>query len=231
MYLHRLLILGLFILSSPVDSWAEKNYRVVVFGDSITSGYQLQQQEAFPARLEQKLHAAGYDHLDVINMGKENASTSSAVMETDGVAEKLPDVIIVQLGFNDAKRGVVSSAINYNLNLIISALKNTGAYIILVGVPAPESSEERYRYEIGEIFSRIAIAHKITLYPSALEGIDNDPRLTMADGKHPNTAGVEVMVNGILPLVDTGLRWRYEVYEQELQQSRKEQGIVPLPPP
>jgi len=224
-------ILFLFLFLSPEDSWAEKNYRVVVFGDSIISGFQFQPQESFPAKLEQRLRASGYDHLEVINLSKDNLSSANAIAQTDLVAQKLPDVIILQLGFNDTARGVLASAIHYNLNTIIYELKKTGAYLILVGSPASNSREEGYDREVETNFYNLATSNNIPLYPSALEGIINNPELTMADGKHPNAAGVEIMVNGLLPFVDTGLRWRYEVYKQEIDQMKKEQGITALPPP
>ncbi|MDX2072868.1 MAG: GDSL-type esterase/lipase family protein [Alphaproteobacteria bacterium] len=231
MRIYPAAILFVFLCLSPAESWAEKNYRVVVFGDSITSGYQLQANDAFPSKLERRLRASGYDRLEVINMSKENATTASATEETGLVAQKLPDVIIVQLGYNDTKRGVIASAIASNLNTIISDLVNTKAYIILVGIPAPEGIHEHYSYEVASYFYSIARSFAIPLYPSAIAGIEGNAALTMADGKHPNTAGVDVMVEGLLPLVDSGLRWRYEVYEQELQQAKKNQNALVMPPP
>lgn len=125
-------ILFLFLFLSPEDSWAEKNYRVVVFGDSIISGFQLQPQESFPAKLEQRLRASGYDHLEVINLSKDNLSSANAIAQTDLVAQKLPDVIILQLGFNDTARGVLASAIHYNLNTIIYELKKPAPILSLL---------------------------------------------------------------------------------------------------
>ena len=231
MHIYLSIILSLFFMLSPQESWAEKKYRIIVFGDGIISGYQLQSQEAFPAKLEQRLRAAGYDHLEVISLGNDNLSSANAIAETERVVEKLPDVIIIQLGYNDTVRGVLPSAINYSLNTIISDLKKTRAYIILVGTPAANNSDENYAHNIETNFYTLASTHNVPLYPSALEGIINNTELTMADGKHPNAAGVEVMVNGLLPFVDTGLRWRYEIYQQDLEQMKKEQGITDLPPP
>ena len=126
-------ILFVFLLISPENSWAEKNYRIVVFGDSLVAGYQLQKDDAFSAKLGQRVRAAGYEQIEIIDATKETTSSASATMETDFIKQKLPDVIIIVLGFNDAKRGVLTSAVGYNLNAIITDLKRTNAYIILAG--------------------------------------------------------------------------------------------------
>lgn len=215
-----LFTLLVFLLGSPENSWAGKIYRVVLFSDSITSGYQLQAQESFAAKLESKLHASGYEQLEVINIGKENMTTASATEDIELVRQKLPDVVIVQLGFVDAKRGVLASAIALNLNNIVYALKETGAYVILVGSPVPDGMGEDYKYAVTNGYVTVANTLGVPLYPSAVEGVAGNPDLTLADGIHPNTAGVEIMVNGIFPLVDTGLRWRYDVYMQELEQAK-----------
>lgn len=224
------LILFVFLLLSPEHSWADKTYRIVVFGDSITGGYQLQPQDAFPARLERKIKSIGYDHVQVINLSDIHATTASATEQTDKVLQQLPDVIIVQLGYNDAKRGVVASATFSNLYTILSALKPSGAYIILAGIPAPEGVAEVYKEDIANNFVRAAAGTQVPLIPNILEGIANNPSMTLADGRHPNTVGVEAMVENIFPTVDVGMRWRYDVYVQQLQDSQRTQApSLPIP--
>lgn len=226
------IILFVFLFVSPADSWADKSYKVVVFGDSITGGYQLQPQDAFPARLERKLKLSGYDRIEVINMSKNDATTASASGETEKVVQALPDVIIVQLGYNDAKRGVLSTATAYNLGVIITQLKPTGAYIILAGIPAPEGVAESYHDEIVNNFYKVATEQKVPLVQNILDGIANNPTVTLADGRHPNTVGVEMMVESLFPAVDTGLRWRYEIFTQQLEEANKTQapGLPPVQP-
>lgn len=226
-------ILFTLILATPEISWAAKVYRVVVFGDSITSGYQLQPQDAFPARLEQRIRAAGYEDASVVSLGRIDLTSAAATAETDAVLQALPDVVVVQLGFNDTKRGVIASAIANNINIILSALKKSGAYIVLVGMPAPDGSAEAYKSEVMGNYYSLSSRYGAALYPSAIEGIAHNPSLTLADGLHPNTAGVEYMVEGIYPLVDLGLRWRYEVYQQEQAQMQavKPPGLPPVSVP
>ena len=230
MQLRIALTLFALMIASPENSWAEKIYRVVIFGDSITAGYQLQPQDAFPARLESKLRAAGYENVEVINMSKPNASTASATAESSAVGAKLPDVIILELGFNDSKRGVLASAIASNLNTIIADFKHTGAYIIFMGIDPPSGANLDYAEEVSAYYHSITGATSIAFLPSALEGVKDNAALTLADGMHPNSAGVDVLVEKILPYVDNGLRWRYEVYLHELEQAdkAKRSGAVPI---
>ena len=227
-----LLALFLSVAANPVNSWAGKVYRVVVFGDSITQGYQLQPQDAFPARLQQKLRAMGYDAIEVINMSKVGAATAAATNDTQSVIQKLPDVVIVQLGYNDTRRGVLPTSVTSSLNMIVGELKRAGIYVVLAGINAPATLGEDYSYQILQSFYVVAKENNVPLYPNIVEGIHNSSSLTLADGIHPNSAGVDVLVNGLVPLVDAGLRWRYEVYQSELEQQKKaQQGSITAPPP
>lgn len=221
--------LYIICLICPQNSWADKLYRVVILGDSITSGYQLQPQDAFPAKLQRKIHTAGYDRVEVINMGQDNATTASTLSYVDSVAGKLPDVIVVQLGFNDAKRGVPTTATGSNLNRIVATLKRTKAYVVLAGVIAPGGTSATYQRNVAYNFYNIAKLQKVPLLQNILAGIANNPYLTLADGMHPNTVGVDTMVENIFPLVDVGLRWKWTVYQQEI--SRQNNAEIPLLPP
>ena len=213
-------------LLSPANSWAGKSYRVAVFADGVMGGYQLQEQDTFAAKLKKKIQAAGYDQIEVFNVSTFGTTTASATDDVDQVTALRPDVVIVQLGFNDAKRGVVTSAIGSSLNSIIARVKETGAYIILAGIRAPAGTEENYARAIEETYHNAAESNSVPLYPNVMEGIAEHPSLTLADGMHPNTVGVEYMVEALFPLVDVGLRWRYEVFQQEMQNNKQGQGVV-----
>lgn len=214
-------ILAFFLMACPQNSWAEKVYHVVVFGDGITSGYQLQPQDAFPAQLEKKIRQAGYDQVKVFSLGDSSWTSAEATTHLQEVIDALPDVIIIQFGYNDSKRGVVAEATRSNLNIIVNGLKKTNAYIILAGTPAPEGVADSYRQAVEGNYYDIAGAAAVPLVPNILEGVANYPTMTMADGRHPNTVGVETMVENVFPFVDTGLRWRYDVYLHEINEERK----------
>lgn len=221
-----LLILFASALLSPQDSWAEKRYRVILFGDSLFSG--LQGDGAMRARMEQKLHAAGYEHLEVLDMSTPGMTATGAIDEAPKVAQKMPDVVLVSLGYNDMNRGVLPSAISFSLSSVLHTLKLSGAYVILTGAPVPAARNENYAYEAQGAYHSLATASN-AFYPSITEGIRNAPALTMADGVHPNSAGVDIIVDALLPLVDTGLRWRYEVYLQQIRQQELEKNAPVVP--
>lgn len=210
---------------------ATKSYHVVVFGDSLTSGFRLQPQDGFPAQLERKIRAAGYDQITVHNLSVPGMTSAAATERVDEVLRLQPDVIIIQLGYNDAKRGVISTAIGHSLNTITHQLKQTGAYVILAGSPAPRGVADAYAHAITQNYYQIAKKLEVVLYPSILAGITDDPSLTLADGIHPNSRGVEMMVEQIFPYVDAGLRWRYEVYLHDQQYSQQpDMPSIPVMP-
>lgn len=218
-----------FLLAPPAH--AEKEFRVVVFGDSLSSGYQIQPDDAFPAKLERKIKLAGYAKTKVISISSANATTASATQEVDKVKRELPDVIIIMLGINDVIRSVLPSATKNNLNAIITQLKPTGAFIVLVGVSAPIQNGKNYYQETQANFYELAKMHNLYFFPTALLGVEGNPSFTMADGIHPNALGVDVMVENIYPFVNTGLRWRLDVYkyEQEIQGNTTPAALLPPP--
>lgn len=220
-------LLCLFAFLSPANSWAGKTYRVVVFADSVLGGYQLQPQDSFAAKLQKKIRAAGYDEIEVLNMSKPDRTTASATEEVTPVIDAKPDVVIIQLGMGDAKRGVVATATAYNLNTIVSAIKQSGAYVILAGIQAPAGNNERYRAAIAQNFVDVSTAQTVPLYADVMAGVADNPSLTLADGMHPNTVGVETIVENMFPIVDTGLRWRYQLYQHELEHNKMGGGAAP----
>lgn len=226
-------LLLLLLLVLPQPALAAKLYRVVVFGDSLTSGYQLQEGDGFAARLENKIRANGYSPVQVINMSVAGQTAAAATANVDKVRQQLPDVVIVQLGFNDAVRGVLPSAIAYTVSQIVSQIRDTGAYVVLVGTYAPPAMGDKYNNELMKGYYQVATDNRVALYPAALEGISNDPAMTLADGLHPNSSGVTKMVDAIFPLVKTGLDWRKQVYESEVEQSKAahDPTMAVLPPP
>jgi len=223
-----LLLLTVF---RPDNSWAEKEFRVVVFGDSLSSGYQISKDDAFPAKLQRKIKLLSFPKTTVISISKLAATTASAIQDVDEVNRELPDVVVIMLGINDVIRRVVPSATKSNLDYIIKQLKPTGAFIVLVGVSAPIQNGENYYTESQKNFYELASGNGLYFFPTALSGVEGNPAFTMADGIHPNSLGVDVMVENIFPLVDTGLRWRNDVYNYELELTRIQTpaGVLPAP--
>jgi acyl-CoA thioesterase-1 len=167
----------------------------------------------------------------MVNLSKPDATTASAIKDVDIVKRQLPDVIVVMLGMTDITQRVSPNIIQANLDRIITSLKSLGAYIILVGIPAPKETGELYQYQVQMAYYNLAKGHAVPFYYSALAGIEGNPDYTLADGYHPNAQGVDVMTEGLFPFVDIGLRWRYDIYIYNQENQRNAQPVIVFPQP
>ena len=172
----------------------------LVFGDSIAAGFGLPQQEAFPARLEAKLRADGLS-VHVINAGVSGDTTADGLARLDWSLAEKPDLVILELGANDALRGLDPAAVRANLDKLIGKIEASGAKLLLTGMQAPANWGEQYQQAFNGIYPELAEAHGIPLYPFVLDGVALDPKLNQPDGLHPNERGVAIIVEHIAPYV------------------------------
>lgn len=198
------LLLGLSWTSS-IASAKGKPVRIVAFGDSLIAGYGLIERESFPARLEAALKARGRD-VEVINAGVSGSTSRAGLERLDWTLADNPDLMIVELGANDALRGVHPVETRANLMAILSALQQRGIPTLLAGMRAPPNMGEAYAREFDAIYPDLARKYGAELYPFFLDGVAADPRFNQADGMHPNAAGieriVERMVDPLLAMID-----------------------------
>jgi acyl-CoA thioesterase I len=173
---------------------------ILAFGDSLTAGFGLSAEAAFPARLEARLKPEGVG-LHVVNAGVSGDTTTDGLARLDWALADKPDVVILELGANDALRGIEPSIVRANLEAMIVKIQASGAKLLLTGMQAPPNWGEDYRREFERIYPELASAHGVTLYPFFLEGVAMDPKLNQPDGLHPNEAGVSVLVDRIAPYV------------------------------
>jgi len=193
--------------------------RVVVFGDSLTSGYDLQPEENYAAKLDRKLKEIGYQSVEVDNMSVAEATTSDAVEKLPAVMAKHPDIVVIEFGVNDAQRGINIPLINSNLEAVVNKLSQDRVFIILMGIKNLPGVGYAYSGQLEGVYSGITTLHALHFYPDALQGINGNPDLTLADGYHPNTKGVDMMVENTFRMVDEGLRYKWSVQQfQEYQQ-------------
>lgn len=178
--------------------------RIVAYGDSLSAGYQLAQKDAFPAVLEAALKQRGH------NVVMENASVSGDT--ASGGLERLDwgvpedtDLVILELGANDALRGISPAITEQALDEMITRLRERKIGVLLAGMLAPRNNGPEYTAAFDAIYPRLAQKHNIPLYPFFLEGVQGRADLNLADGIHPNPAGVRVMVERILPTVEAAL--------------------------
>jgi len=173
---------------------------ILDFGDSLTAGYGLAPDQAFPARLEASLHRQGIE-ARVVNGGVSGDTTAGGLARLDWALADNPDLVILALGANDALRGIDPATVRVNLDKMIQKIEASGAKVLLLGMLAPPNWGEEYERAFDRIFPELARAHNVPLYSFFLEGVAMKPELNQPDGIHPNERGVAVLVDRIAPVV------------------------------
>ena len=171
---------------------------ILVLGDSLSEGFQLKPSEAYPLLLADKLRAAG------LNFQVTNASATGGT--TEGGLERLPahlkrkiDIFILELGINDAFRGLPVGQIQNNLQQIIDKVKarNPNVRVVIAGMQLPNYAADDYVFAFGKIFAELAAKNGGALVPYLLDGVAGDPSLNLPDGIHPNAAGQRILAENV----------------------------------
>ena len=173
---------------------------ILDFGDSVTAGYGLAPEQAFPARLQAALGQQGIE-VRVINAGVSGDTTAGGLARLDWALADKPDLVILALGANDALRGIAPATVRDNLDKMIQKIEANGAKVLLVGMLAPPNWGAEYESAFDRIFPDLAKVHDVQLYPFFLEGVAMKPELNQPDGLHPNERGVAVLVDRLAPVV------------------------------
>jgi acyl-CoA thioesterase I len=173
---------------------------ILDFGDSLTAGYGLAPEQAFPPRLQAALHGRGIE-TRVVNAGVSGDTTAGGLARLDWALADKPDLVILALGANDALRGIDPVTVRSNLDKMIQRINSSGAKLLLVGMLAPPNWGEEYKTAFDRIFPDLARVYGVPLYPFFLEGVAMKPELNQPDGLHPNERGVAVLVDRITPVV------------------------------
>jgi len=179
-----------------------KKLEIVALGDSLTAGYQLPPADAFPVRLEAELKARGHD-VSVLNAGVSGDTSTGALSRLDWAVPQTADIVIVELGANDALRGIDPAKTRASLSQVVERIKQRGAAVLLAGMVAPPNMGEDYAGQFNPMFAELAKEQGVALYPFFLEGVAAQPNLNLADGMHPNRKGIDVIVQNILPHVES----------------------------
>jgi acyl-CoA thioesterase-1 len=175
--------------------------RIVVLGDSLVAGFQLKASDAFPAQLERALKAKGHS-VEVINSGVSGDTTAAGLERIKWAVPERTDAVILELGANDALRGLDPGRAKANLEKIITTLKGDGAEVLLAGMLAPRNMGETYASSFDRMYPELAKKHGLILYPFFLDGVALDSSLNLGDGIHPNPKGVAEIIKRILPAVE-----------------------------
>lgn len=196
-------ILGFMMMTS--FSSEARSIRLVALGDSLTAGYLLAGPDAFPSVLEKALRAKGFD-VAIENAGVSGDTATGGLERLDWSIPDGTDGVIVELGANDALRGLDPKITENALDQIITRLKARNIAVLLAGMLAPRNNGEAYAKAFDAIFPRLAQKHGVPLYPFFLDGIAGDPKLNLPDMIHPNPAGVRVIVERMLPVAESFVR-------------------------
>jgi len=186
---------------APAARAAEGPVKIVALGDSLTAGFGLPLAAAFPTKLQAALKARGID-ATVANAGVSGDTASGGLERLDWSVPDGTDAVILELGANDALRGVDPKVTQKALDAILTRLDRRHIPVLLAGMLAPPNMGADYDKAFDAIYPALAAKHPVIFYPFFLAGVAADPKLDQADGMHPNAAGVDVIVRRILPSVE-----------------------------
>jgi acyl-CoA thioesterase I len=183
---------------------AAKPIKLVVLGDSLSAGLGLPGQEAFPAKLQKAFQAKGIA-VDMINAGVSGDTASGGRDRLDWSVPEGTDGVILELGANDALRGIDPDLTRAALTDIVARLKARKIAVLLCGMVAPPNYGADYAVRFNSIYPDLAKKFEVPLYPFFLEGVAADAKLNQADGIHPTAAGVDVIVSNMMPTMEAFL--------------------------
>jgi acyl-CoA thioesterase-1 len=192
------LITAIFFLTAT--AFADEPNTILALGDSLTAGYGLPQADGFTPQLQARLRADGLNVI-VQNAGVSGDTTAGGRARLDWVMRGPIAGAIVELGANDAMRGLAPKQAYDNLDDILTRLRAQNIPVLLVGMKAPPNWGAEYGREFDGMYARLAKTHGATLYPFFLDGVVMDPSLNQADGIHPTKQGVKIIVDKIAPFV------------------------------
>jgi acyl-CoA thioesterase I len=195
-----LMTAGPALAQSPAGAPA-KPIKMVVLGDSLSAGYGLSAQAAFPMRLQKALADKGIK-VDMINAGVSGDTTSGGRDRLDWSVPDGTEAVIVELGANDALRGVDPAVTRASLTEIVTRLKARNIAVLLCGMLSPPNYGSDYAARFNAIYPELSQSLGVPLYPFFLDGVAADAKLNQGDGMHPTAEGVDVIVKNILPKVE-----------------------------
>ncbi|WP_420831358.1 arylesterase [Bradyrhizobium acaciae] len=181
-----------------------KPIKMVVLGDSLSAGYGLPAAAAFPVRLQKALEAKGIK-VEMTNAGVSGDTASGGRERLDWSVADGTDAVIVELGANDALRGIDPAVTRAALSDIITKLQARKIAVLLCGMLAPPNYGSEYAAKFNAIYPDLSKSLGVPLYPFFLDGVAANPKINQADGMHPTAEGVDIVVNNMLPTVQAFL--------------------------
>lgn len=205
-FMHiAVLMLALMTVADPAWADATKPIKLVILGDSLSAGLGLPAQDAFPTKLQKALQAKGIA-VDMTNAGVSGDTSSGGRDRLDWSVPEGTEGVILELGANDAMRGIDPDLTRAALTDIVQRIKARKIAVMLCGMLAPPNFGADYGARFNSIYPDLAKQFDVPLYPFFLDGVAADAKLNQADGIHPTAEGVDIIVNNMLPTVEAFLR-------------------------
>jgi len=198
-YVFSLLII---VLGSLLLSAKQEKTTILFFGDSLTAGYGLSKQQAFPKLVEQQLNEQGYN-VQAINAGLSGETSAGGLNRIDWILKQPVDIFVLELGANDGLRGLPIAQTKKNLQAIIDKVKekNPKAKIVVAGMMVPPNLGPEYSQQFRKVFPEVAKKNKATLIPFLLDGVAGDESLNQPDGIHPNVEGHKIVADNVISVL------------------------------
>jgi len=171
---------------------------IVAVGDSLTAGFGVNEEEAYPAQLEKKLRSAGYDW-QVVNAGISGETSSGTLLRVRWVMKLKPDIVILETGANDGLRGIDPAVTRKNMDETIRILKQQNVTVVLAGMKMFRNLGQRYTQGFAANYPGLAKKHDLILIPFFLQGVAGIPSLNQSDGIHPTAEGYRIITDTIYP--------------------------------
>jgi len=187
---------------------AEPEGRTILFlGDSLTAGYGVDPPQAFPSLIEEKIQSLGWK-FRVVNAGQSGDVTAGGLRRLDWLLRRKVHVIVIELGINDALRGLPLELIRQNLQAIMDRARsrNPDVAVVLVGMQAPPNMGEEYATGFRGIYPELAAKNRVRLIPFFLEGVAGNPALNLPDGIHPTAEGYRIVAENVWKILEPILK-------------------------
>ena len=195
-----LLVLSLFVAPIVFAQDDPSAFVIVALGDSLTEGYGLPKEDAYPALLQERLQRF-YPRVRIINAGVSGSTSASAESRLQWQLKNKPHLLLLALGANDGLRGLNTDAMKKNLQKAIDLAQANKVHVVLAGMRIPMNYGNDYRQKYEAVFSDLAKSNKIDFVPFLLEGVAMNKDLNLPDGIHPNSSGYKLIADKLLPVL------------------------------
>ena len=196
---------ALVVLALAASAAAQGEPVIVAFGDSLTAGYGVAPEESYPALLAARLRAEGYPHR-VVNAGVSGDTTAGGLRRVDWALKLKPEIVLIELGANDALRGQDLRQVRANLDALVARFEAGGTRVLLLGMRLPPNYGARYAGAFEKVYEDVARQRKVALMPFFLDGVGAVARLNQPDGIHPTAEGYRIIVERLWPYLRPLLR-------------------------